>query len=285
MLDPKSDIVFKLLLARADNVGLLRSMVEAVLDLPAPLTEVVVLNPEVSREHASHKPIVLDLHVRCGDGTLLDIEMETYPRPVLADRVTYYATSLHSSQLVRGEDYRLLCPAVSIVWLNGTLKPLGDQFHSTFSLREDHTYAQLTSQVRLHFLALSQFLVDPRPVSPRLSRWARFFLASDAQALHALAVEDGTMKQAVSALERLSRDPEAVALVDTIERDRRFARHERALELAEAQRVGREEGREEGRKEGREELARQLLAEGEPLERVARLTQLSMDQLADLAAR
>ena len=38
------------------------------------------------------------------------------------------------------------------------------------------------------------------------------------------------MKKAVNALERLSKDPDVVALVDTVERDRRFRRHEMAVE-------------------------------------------------------
>jgi predicted transposase/invertase (TIGR01784 family) len=94
MLDPKIDVVFKLLLGREDNVSLLSAMIEAVLDLPEPLAEVKVLNPEVPRELADHNAIALDLHVSCADGTHLDIEMETHPRPVLADRATYYLTRL-----------------------------------------------------------------------------------------------------------------------------------------------------------------------------------------------
>ena len=180
MLDPKNDVVFKLLLAREDNVSLLSAMIEAVLDLREPLAEVKVLNPEVPRDVADHKAIVLDLNVRCADGTHLDIEMETHPRPVLAERATYYLASLYSGQLVRGEDYEELRPVKSILWLNGTLRPLGDRFHSTFSLREDEDHTRLTEQLELHFLCLPKLAKERRRVSRRLARWAQFLLAPDA---------------------------------------------------------------------------------------------------------
>ena len=287
MLDPKIDVVFKLLLGREDNVSLLSAMIESVLDLPEPLAEVKVLNPEVPRELADHKAIALDLHVRCADGTHLDIEMETHPRPVLADRATYYLTSLHSSQLVHGEDYEELRPAKSILWLNGTLPPLGDRFHSTFSLREDEDHTRLTEQLELHFLCLPKLAQERRRVSPRLARWARFLLAPDDQALHALAMEDGTMKKAVHALERLSKDPDVVALVDTVERDRRFRRHEMAVERREGReeglQLGMERGLERGRDETRRQLARKLLDDGMAVDHVAHLTELPRDLVEQLA--
>ena len=49
MLDPKIDVVFKLLLARPDNAELLSSMIEAVLDLPEPPADVTVL--KIGRAH------------------------------------------------------------------------------------------------------------------------------------------------------------------------------------------------------------------------------------------
>lgn len=71
---PKVDVVLEMLLARPDNAPLLRSMIEAVVDLPAPIEQLVVLDPEIPRELAVHKTVVVDLDVRCADGSLLDVE-------------------------------------------------------------------------------------------------------------------------------------------------------------------------------------------------------------------
>ncbi len=275
MLDPKVDVVFKLLMSRADNAPLLCSMIEAVVDLPEPIESVTVLNPEIPRELASHKTVVLDVHVRCADGTLIDVEMETQPRPVLARRVLFYWSGLYSGQLGRGEDYHRLRRTISIVWLNGTLPKLGDRFHSIFDLREREVNEVLTDDLEVHLLALPK-LYGPQVVDERLARWARFFLAADEQSLHALAAEDRTMSKAVDELERLSRDPATQRMLENLERDRRFHGHEVA--------EGREEGRYEGRHEGRQKVARNLLAAGMAPAEVARMTELSLAEVAALLA-
>lgn len=84
------------------------------------------------------------------------------------------------------------------------------------------------------------------------------------------------MSKAVDELERLSRDPEARRLVDTLERDCRFRGHELAVE--------REEGVEEGQTRARRQVARRLLGEGMSPSEVARLTDLSLEAVAELVA-
>lgn len=277
MLDPKRDIVFKLLLSAPGNEPLLAALIEAVVDLPAPIAGLTVLNPGVPRDLAAHKAIVLDVHVRCVDGTLLDIEMETHPRAVLPQRVLYYWSSLYAGQLQRGVAYEHLRRTIGIVWLDGTLPCFEGHFHSTFELTERWTHRRLTDQLELHFLALPSLDTSPTSeVAARLQRWGRFFLAPDDRTIHALAAEDPIMSKAVTELERLSRDPEARMVIDTVERDRRF--HE--YEVRVGQEAARAEGREEGREEGRLELARALVARGLPLAEVAQLTGFPVERLA-----
>ena len=91
------------------------------------------------------------------------------------------------------------------------------------------------------------------------------------------------MLKALTTLEFLSQDEEARQLYEA----RQKALHDHASAigaardqgrtegLTEGRAEGRTEGRTEGRKERDMEFACQLLAEGEPLERVARLTGLS----------
>ena len=86
-----------------------------------------------------------------------------------------------------------------------------------------------------------------------------------------LAKEDPAMLKALTTLEFLSQDEEARQLYEA----RQKALHDHASAIGAARDQGRTEGRTEGRKERDMEFARQLLAEGEPLERVARLTGLS----------
>lgn len=176
MLDPKSDIVFRLLFGEPGNESLLRSMIEAVVVLPAPIAGLEVLNPSIPRDVAALEAIVLDIRVRCADGTLLDIEMETWPRAGVTDRFLYYWATLYTSQLARGEAYLELRRAISIVWMVGSVPSAGDRFHSTYHVAEDHSHGRLTDHMELHLLDLKR--IDPREaLAPTLDRWVRFLLA------------------------------------------------------------------------------------------------------------
>ncbi len=273
LLDPKQDIVFKLLFAHPDNGDLLRSMIAAVLRLPTPPESVVVLNPGLIGDLSTGKAIVLDVRAKLADGTLLDIEMETQPRPATPARFLYYWARLHASQLARGSDYQRLRRTISILWLDGLVPAVERQFHSTFHLREATTGALLSDQLELHLLALPN-LSESSPATP-LARWARFLLASDAPSLHALAAEDAIMSKAVQELERLSADPMTEEMMEGIRRAELYRKHE----MWEA----REEGREEGKEEGRDALIRSMLARGADVAQVAALTGLSEDVVRALA--
>ncbi len=271
LLDPKNDVVFKLLFAHPDNEDLLRSMIAAVLRLPAPVESVVVLNPGLVGELGAGKAIVLDLRVRLADGTLLDIEMETQPRPVTPARFLYYWARLHASQLERGGDYRRLRRTVSILWLDGVLPAVGDQFHSTFHVREETDNTLFTDQLELHLLTLPNLREDA-PTTP-LVRWARFLLAGDVEKLHALAAEDATMSKAVNELERLSADPMTKEMIEGIRRAELFRQHEMW------------EAREEGREQASRTIARALIANGMPAAQVADVTGLGEEAVRTLLAQ
>jgi hypothetical protein len=71
-LDPKNDVVFKLLFAAEANRDLLIALLTAVLDPESPITAAEVMNPEVDREHWDDKGTVLDIRLRFTDGTQAD---------------------------------------------------------------------------------------------------------------------------------------------------------------------------------------------------------------------
>ena len=79
-LDPKLDVVFKILFAHPDSTEALRSLLSAVLKPSSPIEEVEVLNPEVDKEDVLEKGVVLDLRVRMADRSLVDGEMQAQRR-------------------------------------------------------------------------------------------------------------------------------------------------------------------------------------------------------------
>lgn len=206
LLDPKNDIVFKLLLT--GEPALLADMLEAILGRP--IRDVGILNPGLPGELPRDKQIVLDIRVLLDDGSRADVEMQVRPFPTFPSRLVYYGARDYGRQLRRGDRYDQLTPTVSIAWVVDPLFPELDRLHAIFELRERHTHVLLSDQLQFHVLQLSA--LSPEGLAsgyadPRVERWARF-LMGDAAELERLASEDPIMALAKQNLERLSQDPE-----------------------------------------------------------------------------
>ena len=74
LLDPRNDLVFKLLFGHAPH--LLTDLINAVRPNDAPIVVQQVMNPRIDAADISGKFIVLDILAKAADGELLNIEMQ-----------------------------------------------------------------------------------------------------------------------------------------------------------------------------------------------------------------
>jgi predicted transposase/invertase (TIGR01784 family) len=246
LLDPKLDIVFKLLLQREQV--LLRSMIETVVTLPAAIEELEILNPEIPRELVADKGVFLDVRVSLANHAKVDIEMQSELPTGIRSRFLYYWAKEYSGELQRGDVYPQLIPVISIIWLGKNLLN-GEKFHSVFHIAEDTTHELFCKDLEFHTLELRKLRYLSEVNQPQLYRWSRFLLADSDEELDKLAQEDPIMQTAKTTLEAISADPGAQSLA----REREMARraHEHLLYCA------RVEAKAEGRAEGE---ARTILA-------------------------
>jgi predicted transposase/invertase (TIGR01784 family) len=115
-----------------------------------------------------------------------------------------------------------------------------------------------------------------------LWHWLRFLRAESKEDLDMVAQASPKLEKVVGKLLELSEDESARMLYEAEvkqERDNR-ARLRGALEQGIAQ--GRAEGKAEGEKTGRIEIARRLLNMKMPLEKIVRLTDLSLEEIEKL---
>lgn len=244
LLSPTLDVVFKMLLLSDER--LLRSMIESVLRLPAPLAAVAVLNPEIPSHMPEHHGVVLDVRARLTSGEEIDLEMVTRAGHDLPSRLLYYWGRQFSSQLPRGADYRTLVPLRQIVWTVRTFLPLVARFHEIFRIVGDHTGQPFAAHLEIHVLDLSCIRSTTTSDASSALRWGRFLLLDDDRRATLLAVEDPIMSLAIEKLRELSRDPVARRIADDRERDLLALGHT----IASAREQGRAEGRAEGKEEG-----------------------------------
>lgn len=240
-LDPRNDVVFKLLFAR--NEDLLKALLGAVLRPVVPIAHARVQNPELPKAYSDDKGSFLDIRVRLADGTLLDVEMQSVRRPALRGRALYYWAKLFGSQLATGQDYSALAPVISVLFLNYR-ELISSGFHEIFRL-QTQSHQLFSPLLEIHTIELTNLLVEEDEQA--LVRWCRFLTVSARDELARLAEEDPMIAKAEQVLSEISADQQA---------------REQALdrELAEASvKIMRGAERQEGRIEGRIEAQRELL--------------------------
>jgi predicted transposase/invertase (TIGR01784 family) len=245
-LDPKLDIVFKLLFGEERNKALLVSLLNAVLNPKLPLQGVTVLHPEPGRESPDDKGIVLDLRVSLSSGEQVDIEMQSQARPAQRTRALYYWARMYGTQLSRGDPYDELRRCV-VVLITDFKELDSERFHSLFRVQEVHEHQELTEHLELHLVELPKLAeAVGKNEEPELVRWATFLSATTDHELTELAMKDPVLQQAKDALDRLSADPQARLLAE----QREMALISYHLDMNEVRKQGRAEGEARGRAEG-----------------------------------
>ena len=249
LLDPTLDVVFKLLpTSTPESPRVLRSLLTAVLKPSSPIAKVTVINPEIPRDAVQDKGIVLDLLVELENRTRLDVEMQADKRGAFRNRALYYWARAFSGQMERGDGYQTLMPVISVLFLDYS-EIDARRLHSIFQLLEIHDHARFTDAIELHVIELPELTrLDAAELAHEaaLVRWSRFFAATTDAEIEELAMNDPTIGEAHTALERLSADPAARALA----RDREMAMATYRIEMAAAISEGEAKGKAEGKAEG-----------------------------------
>lgn len=249
-IKPIVDFAFKKIFGSPENSQALIGLLNAILELPQPITEVEILNPFNYQEFAEDKLIVLDVRARDAVGRNLNIEMQVSVYEGLLQRLTYYACSLYVDQLVAGENYGTLRPAISICLLNKVLFRDTTQPHHGFRMLDSASGRLLENSVEVHTVELTKYNLDETTTATAspIEQWAFFLLRAheyDPDRLRKLlpAVE---FDQAISVVETIASKTEDRAMYDQREK----AQRDYEWALAGAQEEGRKEGLEKGLEKG-----------------------------------
>jgi predicted transposase/invertase (TIGR01784 family) len=277
-LNPRIDVVFKLLLGAERNRALLKMLLEDVLQPERPIEDVQVVNPEIEVESVDGRGLVLDVNVLHDDGTRTNVEMQTYRQRGMQQRALFHWARMYANALPRGAPFADLPRVRVIFFLTYRLLP-GARLHSRFRVLETDDGHLLDDALEIHTVELPKLGGGEVPARDAGgAAWARFFAAEDDAARREVAMTNARMQEVLSALDLLSEDGKAryfakwredQILLDELSRrkDRQWAEEQgRAVGwekgLAEGREAGRAEGREAGRAEGREEGRAEGRAEG-----------------------
>ncbi len=238
------DVVFKALFV--DHKDCLRDFLRAVIDLP--LTEqddVDVLNPELYPDVAKGKSSRLDIHVTMPDKKF-NVEMQSRAKDFSSDRVLFYWSKMFTEDIESGSEYQSLDQAFSVNVLGFSYLTC-EEYHSSYSIRENTRYDQFSDKLSIHILELTKL---PKEIdgSDDKQMWLRLIKAEDEEALEMVRTntQNPMIHKAIDAIYELNADK---ALREQIrQRDKALRDYENDMSVARSE--GKAEGIGIGRAEG-----------------------------------
>jgi predicted transposase/invertase (TIGR01784 family) len=276
-LDPKLDIVFKMLFTAERNRDILISFLTAVMRPPSPIRVVDIKTPWIPGSDEVKRKVIFDVHVVLEDGQHIDVEMQARRRDSPRERWLFNWGAVFTDQLQSGDQFAKLQPVVSIV-IMGYLQFEGLRFHSTFRVMEVHTHEEFSRHLEIHTLELPKLENSPTDADDEaVLNWGRFFAAESDEELEQLAMNDPNIARAKEGLDTLSQDPAARELA----RQRRLAEFDYQSGLSEAEARGKAEGEAKGLREAIRQLCELLKIEIDS-SRKQRMAQSTVQELIEL---
>ena len=151
----KNDYLFKLLLGSEENKDCLQDFLECVLDMPiGMITDLELLDKELSKDEITDKTGILDVKLRLKDGTTIDIEIQNSWSSEFIPRTLFYWSKMYIEGFKEGEPYTSLTRCITINLVSQGFK-FNKAVHSAYGIQEQNSHHSLTDLLELHFLNLA----------------------------------------------------------------------------------------------------------------------------------
>ena len=199
------------------------------------------------------------------NGQRVDLEVQVCNEGDYSERVMYYWAREFSSALPAGQDYSALPRTIVISIIDFPLFEC-EEYHSFFQPLETTRHTLLSDKMGFHFFELPKLPSDVGE-DDMLLLWLSLFKAETEEELEKIKeMEVPVMSQAINAYYTITASSE----FREKERLRAKARHDEAQALHNA------------RKERDIEIARNMISNDEPIEKIVRYTGLTKESIENL---
>jgi len=267
------DVVFKALFAR--NTDILKAFLRDVLDLPlSEEDKVLVLNPEIVPLVVDGKLCRLDIHVET-DKRKFNIEMQARRQGFSPERILFYWSKMYASDVRESAVYETLDRTFSVNVLSFSFLE-SEEYHTSFSIRDDREHKQLTDKLSIHLFELPKVPKELKANDDR-QMWMRLIMA-DTEEVLAMIKDTTTNPEIKKGAEKILDVNADIALREQIwARDKALYDYWNDMNVARREGVeqGIQQGIEQGIDQGREnrdnELTEKWRKQGKSEEEIAQL--------------
>ncbi|WP_342267729.1 Rpn family recombination-promoting nuclease/putative transposase [Candidatus Tisiphia endosymbiont of Empis tessellata] len=279
-ITPRVDLAFKKIFGVEENKDLLISLINSIVGQEDQVAEVTLLNPYNPKNFKNDKLSILDIKAKSVDGKRFNIEIQISDEADYDKRALYYWAKLYTEQLKVAQDYSTLSKAIGIHILNFTSIPNVTKYHNVFHIVEKDSGLLYFKDLELHTIELNKFTDNSyeelpdilKKVKNSLDMWTAFLTRHDLLNKDNLPKEldNASLKKALTVLDVMNfTDEEREAYED----------HLKWLRI-EANTLKKQ--LEKGREEGIIAIAKEMLLNNEPMEKIIKYTKLSKSQIGNL---
>lgn len=276
--DIKNDIAFRKIfgwaaLRNENKKEILISFLNAVLKLEGTkqINEIEILNPYQLPRIVGSKSTILDVRAKDKAGNSYIVEMQVTDKKGLDKRITFYSARGYASQLDASENYYKLKPVIFIGILNFEYMQ-SPNYLSRHLILDAETQEHKLKDLEFSFIELPKFKKTKNELNTLVEKWV--FFIKNAENLDVIPenIDDEGLKSAYQEADRHTWTREELEEYE-------YARMRETDEIAEKMLV-----EEKAKMQEKFGIAKTMLADKEPNERIAKYTGLTLEQVEKLRA-
>jgi predicted transposase/invertase (TIGR01784 family) len=275
-LDPKTDVTFKKVFGTERNQDILVHFLNdmfAYWNEPA-ITQVTLLPSMQLAEHKDQSTSVVDIMCQDELNRRFIVELQVRPHRGFLERVQFYSARAYAAQNQERLIYDKLDPVITVVITDFDIFPHKAAYKSHHSTMDEETHEKDLKAQRYVVLNLAKFDKELDEIETIVDKWCYFFKYTaeiSRKDFERLVGDDHIIERAYLEVAMYTWDQREIDRYD-YEVDRRKV-YEGQLESA------RDQGIEKGDLNARLDIARTMFQQGMPLETIAALTQVSIEDL------
>ena len=275
-----TDFGFKKLFGEEPNKDLLISFLNSLLDGKEQITDLSYLKNERLGKNEGERKAVYDLYCSNEKGEKFIVEIQRVKQEFFKDRSLYYSTFAVQEQALKGQKWNYELKAVYMVavldfeFSNGT----ADKLQHRVKLMEEETHEIFYDKLSFIYLEIPKFSKKIEELRSDYERWLFAF-----KNLHRLRempkeLEDGVFKKLFDLAELARMEEKERTFYEDSLKDYWDLKSSMETYFNE----GKAEGKAEGKVEGKVEMAKLMLSDKEPIEKIVKYTGLSRREIERL---
>ena len=273
------DYAFKRVFGKNGNESILKDLLESILNIE--IKSITIQNPEIPKNMKDGKVGVLDVRAELNGDEITEVEMQVQDQHNIDKRSPTYLTKIYSDQLKEGEQYIEVKKVVVINILNFDYYKR-NSYHSVarmmFEESKENEKVDLgyivedkyaTKDLEMHFIELPKFRKKDPDMSNKLEQWL-CLICDEEDKIKMAESRNEEIEKAKKELEKLAMNPE----------DREL--YELRLKAIRDEMNIRYSGYIDGKAERNIEIAKNLLKKQMPIQDIAEVTGLSLEEIENL---